>query len=235
MLDSQIKSQNPRIRSNTTEITKRKQEARKPGGEDRPGKPREATTPGERTAGYHSAAVVPDIGPNFSSLVRKNCYINYPILLRTRHVLFDPCSSTIAMLLTTVLLLLLEMCPVSAGIAERAGGAAALFKVIVFVHVSVNCVASEVGVNQCQRVFLYGVYGYRTLSSRMCSPKGLLHPLCLSRSSDALGRAIGAANGLGPQTVHRGSFPNPSVPNGTILLCPNVLGICPSHGKTLDL
>ena len=35
------------------------------------------------------------------------------------------------MLFTTVLLLLLEMFPVAAGIAERAGGAAALFKVIV--------------------------------------------------------------------------------------------------------
>ena len=55
-----------------------------------------------------------------------------PSLLRTRHVLFDPCSSTIAKLLTTVLLLLLlDMFPVAAGIAERVGGAAALFKVIV--------------------------------------------------------------------------------------------------------
>ena len=34
------------------------------------------------------------------------------------------------MLLKTVLLLLLEMFPVAAGIAERVGGAAALFKVI---------------------------------------------------------------------------------------------------------
>ena len=57
MLNSQIKSQNPRIRSITTRIRKK---YRKPGGEDRPGKPGEATTPGERTAGYHSAAVVPD-------------------------------------------------------------------------------------------------------------------------------------------------------------------------------
>ena len=106
---------------------------RKPGGQDRPGKPGEATTPGERTAGYHSAAVVPDIGPNFSSLVRRISYIILPSLLRTRHVLFDPCSSTIARLLTTVLLLLLllDMFPVAAGIAERVGGAGALFKVIV--------------------------------------------------------------------------------------------------------
>ena len=131
MLNSQIKSQNPRIRSNTTEIKKKD---RKPREEDQPGKPGEATTPGERTAGYHSAAVVPDVGPNFSSLVRRNSYIILPSLLRTRHVLFDPCSSTIARLLTTVLLLLLlllYMFPVAAGIAERAGGAAALFKVIV--------------------------------------------------------------------------------------------------------
>ena len=94
-------------------------------------KPGEATTPGERTAGYHSAAVVPDIGPNFSSLVRKNSYIILPSLLRTRHVLFD--SSIIAMLLTNVLLLLLllDMFPAAAGIAELVGGAAALFKVIV--------------------------------------------------------------------------------------------------------
>ena len=72
--------------------------------------------------------------PNFSSLVRRNSYIILPSLLRTRHVLFDPCSSTIARLLTTVLLLLLlrDMFPVAAGIAERVGGAAALFKVIVF-------------------------------------------------------------------------------------------------------
>ena len=129
MLISQIKSPNPRIRSITTRI--RKKNNRKPGGEDRPGKPGEATTPGERTAGYHSAAVVPDICPNFSSLVRINSYTILPSLLRTRHVLFDPCSSTIAKLLTTVLLLLLDMFPVAAGIAERVGGAAALFKVIV--------------------------------------------------------------------------------------------------------
>ena len=108
-----------------------KKKDRKPGGEDRPGKPGEATTPGERTARYHSAAVVPDVGPNFSSLVRRNSYIILPSLLRTRHVLFDPCSSTIARLLTTVLLLLLAMFPAAAGIAERAGGAAALFKVFV--------------------------------------------------------------------------------------------------------
>ena len=126
MLNSQIKSQNPRIRSNTTEITKN----RKEGGEDRPGKPGEATTPRERTAGYHSAAVVPDIRPNFASLVRRNSYIILPSLLRNRHVLFDPCSSTIARLLTTILLQL-DMFPVAAGIAERVGGAAALFKVIV--------------------------------------------------------------------------------------------------------
>ena len=131
MLNSQIKSQNPRIRSNTTEITKRKQEARKPRGEDRPGKPGEATTPGERTAGYHSAAVVPGKRSQLFFFGAKKSYINSSILLRTRPVLFDPCSSTIAMLLTTVLLLLLEPCPVAAGIAERAGGAAALFKVIV--------------------------------------------------------------------------------------------------------
>ena len=67
VLNSQIKSQNPRIRSNTTRIRKN----RKPGGEDRPGKPGETTTPGERTARYHSAAVVPDTCPNFSFLGTK--------------------------------------------------------------------------------------------------------------------------------------------------------------------
>ena len=129
MLNSQIKSQNHRIRSNTTEITKKTGSQE---GKTGQGKPGEATTPGERTARYHSAAVVPDIGPNFSSLVRRNSYIILPSLLRTRHVLFDPCSSTIARFLTTVLLLLLlDVFPVAAGIAERVGGAAALFKVIV--------------------------------------------------------------------------------------------------------
>ena len=78
MLNSQINHQNPRIRSNTTDITKRKQEARNPGGEDRETRRSEST--GERTAGYLSTA--------------------------TRHVLLDHCSSTITMLLTTVLLLL---------------------------------------------------------------------------------------------------------------------------------
>ena len=52
-------------------------------------------------------------------------------MLGTRHVFFDPYSSSIAKLLTTVLLQLLDMFPVAAGIAERVGGAAALFKVIV--------------------------------------------------------------------------------------------------------
>ena len=142
MLNSQIKSKNPRIRSNTT---RKRNKNRKPGGEDRPGKPREATAPGERTAGYHSAAIVPEKSPNFSSLVRRDSYTILPSLLRTRHVLFDPCSSTIAKLLTTVLLLLLDMFPVTAGIAERVGGAAALFKVIVssfLVILHIHCVFS---------------------------------------------------------------------------------------------
>ena len=71
--------------------------------------------------------------PTFLSLVRRNSYTIPSSLLRTRHVFFDPYSSTISMLLTTVLLLLLllDMFPVAAGIAERVGGAAALFKVIV--------------------------------------------------------------------------------------------------------
>ena len=72
---------------------------------------------GKAAAGHHSAAVVPDIGPNFSSLVRRNSYTVLPSLLRTRHELF--------------VLLLLDMFPVAAGIAERVGGAAALFKIIV--------------------------------------------------------------------------------------------------------
>ena len=67
VLNSQIKK-----KTSDSEQHHRKNKSRKPGKEDRPGKPREATTPGERTAGYHSAAVVPDIGPNFSSWVRKN-------------------------------------------------------------------------------------------------------------------------------------------------------------------
>ena len=129
MLISQIQSQNPRIRSNTT---RRKKKNRKPGGEDRPGKPGEATTPGERTAGYHSAAVVPDTCPNFSFFGTKKFVHNTFIFVENPSRIFDPYSSTIAKLLTTVLLLLLlDMFPVAAGIAERVSGAAALFKVIV--------------------------------------------------------------------------------------------------------
>ena len=44
--------------------------------------------------------------PTFLVWYEQNSYVNSSILLRTRHVLFDHCSSTIAMLLTTVLLLL---------------------------------------------------------------------------------------------------------------------------------
>ena len=130
MLNSQIRTQNPRIRSNTTRIRKKN---RKPGGEDRQGKPREATTPGERTAGYTAQQSYLIHVPTFLSLVRRNSYTIPSSLWRTRHVFFDPYSSTIAKLLTTVLLLLLllDMFPVAAGIAERVGGAAALFKVIV--------------------------------------------------------------------------------------------------------
>ena len=68
--------------------------------------------------------------PSFLSLVRRNSYTIPSYLLRTRHVFFDPFSLTIAKLLTTVLLLL-DMFPVAAGIAERVGGAASLLKVIV--------------------------------------------------------------------------------------------------------
>ena len=108
MLNSQIKSQNPRIRSNTTRIRK-KQEARR-------GRPARETRRSNNTRREDGRI------PQRSSRTS---------LLRTRHVLFDPCSSTIAKLLTTVLLLLLDMFPVAAGIAERVGGAAALLKVIV--------------------------------------------------------------------------------------------------------
>ena len=44
--------------------------------------------------------------PTFLLWYEQSSYVNSSILLRTRHVLLDHCSSTITMLLTTVLLLL---------------------------------------------------------------------------------------------------------------------------------
>ena len=49
----------------------KQEESRKPGSrEEKTGRPGEAKAPGGRTAGYHSTAVVPAVGPNFGSLVR---------------------------------------------------------------------------------------------------------------------------------------------------------------------
>ena len=56
--------------------------------------------PERRSAGTHSAAVVPDHVPNFLSLVRRNSYTISSSLLRARHAFLDPFSSTIAKLLT---------------------------------------------------------------------------------------------------------------------------------------
>ena len=68
VLNSQINHRN--LGFGATPQTKQK-ECRKPGSqEEKTGKPGEAKAPRERTAGYLNAAVVPDIGPNFCSLVR---------------------------------------------------------------------------------------------------------------------------------------------------------------------
>ena len=56
------------------------EESRKPGGTGRPG---EAKAPGGRTAGYHSTAVVPAIGPNFVLWYEQNSFVDSSILLRT--------------------------------------------------------------------------------------------------------------------------------------------------------
>ena len=87
-------SQNPRIRSNNHTKT-RSQEGKT--GQGEPGK---ATKPERKSAGYHSATVVPDSYPNSLSLVRRNSNTITSSLLRTRHVFIDPYSSTITKLST---------------------------------------------------------------------------------------------------------------------------------------
>ena len=97
-------SQNPRIRSNTTDITRRKQEARKPGGEDRETRRSEST---RREDGRK-----PQISSRTCYRSQRNSYVNSSIFLRTRHFLLDHCSSTFTMLMTAVLLLLSpSQCP----------------------------------------------------------------------------------------------------------------------------
>ena len=129
MLNSQIKSQNPRIWSITTRIRKNKtgsQEGKT--GQGNQEKQQHLERGWKHTTAQQSYLIHV---PTFLSLVRRNSYTIPSSLLRTRHVFLDPYSSTISKLFTTVLLLLLDMFPVAAGIAERVGGAAAMFKVIV--------------------------------------------------------------------------------------------------------
>ena len=119
MLNSQTKSQNPRIRSITTRNKKKTGSQEGKTGQGNQEKQQHPERGRQDSTAQQSYLIQV---PTFLSLIPSS-------LLRTRHVFFDPYSSTIAKLLTTVLLLLLF--PVAAGIAERVGGAAALFKAIV--------------------------------------------------------------------------------------------------------
>ena len=119
-------SQNPRIRSNNHTKTKSQE------GKTGQGNQEKQQNPERRSAGYHSATVVPDSYPNSLSLVRRNSYTITSSLLRTRLVFIDPYSSTITKLSThCTAAACFHMLQVAACIAERVSGAAAVLRVIV--------------------------------------------------------------------------------------------------------
>ena len=119
--------QNPRIRSNNHTKTGSQE------GKTGQGNQEKQQNPERRSAGYHSATVVPESYPNSLSLVRRNSYTITSSLLRTRRVNIDPYSSTVTKLSNPLYCCCccLLMFQVAACISERVSGAAALFKVIV--------------------------------------------------------------------------------------------------------
>ena len=134
---------------------------RKPGeGHTGQGNQEKHQHPERRSAGYHSATVVPDSYPNSLSLVRRNSYTITSSLLKTRRVFIDPYSSTFHEAHNTLYCCCcLLMFQVAACIAERVSGAAALFKVIVsssldFFDCNVVFIISSVIFTQSLCIFL---------------------------------------------------------------------------------
>ena len=129
VLNSQIqKSQNPRIRSNNHTKTGSQE------GKTGQGNQEQQQNLKRRSAGYHSATVVPDSYPNSPSLVRRNSYTITSSLLRTSRVFIDSLLVNRHEALNPLYCCCcccLLMFQVAACIADRVSGAAALFKVIV--------------------------------------------------------------------------------------------------------